>query len=365
MDILIFDMDGVLLKAKGYHRALKETVRLAGISSGLGEVELADEQIAQFESLGISSEWHSSALCMAMMVLEKYQGRVRGNGHSRPVTLDLDDLFEALAARPLGGSVIEHGVAALEELAVKADMPSDLVRELMVHSESIQHSPTLNWFQELILGSADYTRIYKKKAQFKTESYLELYDERLLSQPLAENILGWVAKPGHGAVIMTNRPSNGLTGFEGGPDAEIGATLAGLGALPIMGLGEISWLAAHTGRDVREVAKPAKVHALAAILAASGWPLEKSLKFVAREPAEWRISALQHLQDSKVTVFEDTLGGIISVHDAGDTLNNLGLRVKVQKIGIAENGAKQVALAAQGAVVYPDIGRALASLDDF
>jgi len=42
MDILLFDMDGVLLKPLGYHRALKETVRLAGISSGYGEVLLAD-----------------------------------------------------------------------------------------------------------------------------------------------------------------------------------------------------------------------------------------------------------------------------------------------------------------------------------
>ena len=30
MDILIFDMDGVLLEAKGYHRALQDTVKRAG-----------------------------------------------------------------------------------------------------------------------------------------------------------------------------------------------------------------------------------------------------------------------------------------------------------------------------------------------
>lgn len=74
MDILLFDMDGVLVNPRGYHRALHETVRLAGISTGIGAVDLEDEQVTQFEALGISSEWHSSALCMAVMVLEKQAG---------------------------------------------------------------------------------------------------------------------------------------------------------------------------------------------------------------------------------------------------------------------------------------------------
>lgn len=362
---MLFDMDGVLLKPRGYHRALKETVRLAGISTGYGEVRLTDEQIARFEALGISSEWHSSALCMAVMVLEAYKGRIGGNGRSGQVRLNLDGLFEELAARPLHGSVIGHGVAAVEGLAAKSNVPADPARNLMVHSESIQHSATLNWFQELILGSTRFARIYRRKGQLQTESYLELYDERLLSEPLSENLVAWISTPGRGAAIMTNRPSNGTPGFEIGPDAGIGAGLVGLEDLPVMGLGEISWLAAHTGQEVREVAKPAREHALAAILAGSGWPLEQSLQFVGMGPATWNVSALQHLQDSKITVFEDTPGGIISLQSAGDTLNDLGLRVEVRKIGIADNGTKRSALAALGAVVYPDMDQALASLDDF
>ena len=42
MNIFLFDTDGVLVKPKGYHRALQETVRLAGISTGFGEVLLDD-----------------------------------------------------------------------------------------------------------------------------------------------------------------------------------------------------------------------------------------------------------------------------------------------------------------------------------
>jgi hypothetical protein len=124
-------------------------------------------------------------------------------------------------------------------------------------------------------------------------------------------------------------------------------------------------LSAYTGQEVREVAKPAREHALAAILAGSGWPLERSLKFVGMGPDKWKVSALQHLQDSKITIFEDTPGGIISLQSAGDTLNDLGLQVEVRKIGIAENGTKRAALAALGAVVYPDIDQALTSLEYF
>jgi len=365
MHLLIFDMDGVLLKSLGYHRALKETVRLAGISTGFGEVQLTDEQIAQFEALGISSEWHSSALCMAVMLLAKQNGRDRGNSHSRQSALDLEELFEAIAARPVQGSPVEQGVAALEVLAAKANVSSGMLRELVAHSESIQRSPTLNWFQELILGSQYYTRAYRKKSQFKTESYLKLYDQQLLSASLAERVLHWAAQPGHGAAIMTNRPSNGPPGFKGGPDAEMGAALVGLNALPIVGLGEISWLSTHIGRNVRDMAKPAWEHALAAILAARGWPSGKYLNFVGQQPVDWVVADLLHLQGSKVTVFEDTPAGIIAVQNAGHLLNQIGLQVEVQKIGIAEDRAKRLSLAAQGAELFPDIDQALASLDDF
>ena len=149
------------------------------------------------------------------------------------------------------------------------------------------------------------------------------------------------------------------------PDAEMGAQLVGLASLPLVGKGETLWLAAHTGRAAEYFAKPTWKHGLAAILVAGGWPVEESLKFVGQQPAEWKISALHFLQDSKVTVFEDTPGGLVAVQEAADLLNGLRLQVEVQKIGIAEEVAKRSTLSAQGAIVYSDINQALASLDNF
>lgn len=365
MDILIFDMDGVLLKPLGYHRALKETVRLAGISTGFGEVLLADEQIAQFEALGISSEWHSSALCMAVMALEKQKGIAREEDQAQPVILDLEDLFVAITDRPMQDSALSRGLAAIEGLVVEANVPADLVCWLVAQSESIRHSPTKNWFQELVLGSEDYTRTYQKKPQFETESYLKLYDERLLNEPQTERVLRWTDMPDHGAAIMTRRPSSGPPGFAAAPDANMGALLVGLEDLPLVGYGEICWLAAQTGREVKNLSKPAWEHALAAILVASGWSLERSLTYVGKSLSEWEKSDFQDLNSSTIIVFEDTLGGMIAVQEAVDLLNIMGLRVKVQKIGIAEEVSKQSALYAQGATVYPNINQALENLNCF
>ncbi len=365
MDILIFDMDGVLLRPYGYHRALKETVRLAGISTGIGEVLLTDEQIAMFEALGISSEWHSSAMCMAFMTLQIKEKVVEENNPSRPVTLNLDGLFEAIAGQSIQESALKRGVAAIERLAIKYGLTVDLARELVANSESIQHSPTMNWFQELILGSPGYKNTYNKPSRFETESYLTLYDRRILNESLAEEIIRWADQPGNGAAIMTNRPSRSPFVFRGAPDADLGISMVGLEGLPLVGYGEISWLAEKTHRDIGGLSKPSWVHALVAILMASGWSLEKSLAYARQSLTSQKLDGINHLQYCTITVFEDTPGGIVAVQEVGNILNEKGLGIEVQKIGIAEDSIKQSALSAQDAVIFPDINMALASLDNF
>jgi phosphoglycolate phosphatase-like HAD superfamily hydrolase len=361
MNILIFDMDGVLLKPQGYHRALRETVRLAGIATGFGEVLLSDEHIAQFESLGISSEWHSSALCMALMELQEQDGL----NPSQAAELKLEELFAGIAAQPLQESALKRGLVAVEQLALKYELDAVPAVELMENSESIHHSPTMNWFQELILGSELFKTSYQKEPQFQQESYLLLYDQRRISEPTAEKLLRWVEQPEFGAAIMTNRPSSGPPGFKGEPDAKMGTALVGLASLPLIGFGEIIWLAEATGRDVGELSKPGWPHALAAILTASGWSLEDSLAYVRGEINTPSRDKLTHLQDSTITVFEDTPGGLVAVQEAGVLLNEKGLRVAVRKVGIAADETKQTALSARGAEVYPDINQALADVDGF
>lgn len=358
MEIYLFDMDGVLLQARGYHRALQETVRLAGESLGRSDIHLSQAQIDRFEALGISSEWHSSALCLAVMMIEEQSG-VRSTG------LDLQALFGAIEAQPLGQPALQRGLAAIAELANQNGVALDGIAEVFAHSESIEHSPTMNWFQELVLGSQAYQSLYRKPPQFSNGSYLKLYDERKLSPQNAERILAWAGRNGRAAAIMTNRPSSGPPGFSGAPDAEMGAVLVGLSDLPLIGFGEITWLAERTGREVGTLTKPSPAHALAAILTACGWLVEDSLHFAAEQPGNWELSDLSYLGGSRVTVFEDTPGGMLAVQAARDLLFSVGIEFEIRKVGIAADESKRAALAAQGAAVFSEIDQALASLDDF
>ena len=94
-------------------------------------------------------------------------------------------------------------------------------------------------------------------------------------------------------------------------------------------------------------------------------PLEESLIFVSQALDLQQFDRLDHLQNSTITVFEDTPGGMVAVKEAGALLNRSGLNIEVQKIGIAEDPVKQKALSAKGAMVFPDINLALASLYNF
>jgi hypothetical protein len=363
MDLLIFDMDGVLVKPRGYHKALKETVRLAGVAVGFGEAELTDEQISRFEALGISSEWHSSALCMAYM-----QGLIQkpGAGSTEPFqVLDLETLFEALAAQPMQYSALQRGEMAIKWLAAGNGFQAHQTVRLITESESIQSSPTLNWFQELILGSENFKDIYQKEPQFSIRSYLEQHDLPLIGKQAAQRVLDLAEKPDYGAVVMTNRPSLGPFCSSGMPDATLGSRLVRLESMPVVGKGEILWLADQTGLSVEEIAKPSWRHAMISILVAGGNRVDDGLHYIWKRKADWDHLPLEYLSGSRITVFEDTPGGLVSVQEATKLMNDAGITVEVQLIGIADGGAKHLTLEAQGAAVFPDINQALASLDYF
>jgi hypothetical protein len=352
MNLLIFDMDGVLLEPLGYHRALQEIVHLAGEACGFSEVRLSAEQIARFEALGVSSEWHSSALCMAWMALQKEFAP----GSQTP---DWERLVAAFQRQPQADSPIQRGAAALTQVGQEQGVSAEHAATLMRECESIQTSPTFNWFQELVSGSAAFERIYGKAGQLNTDSYLERYDRKLLEPAWAVRVVDWARQPGCGVSIMTSRPSDGPYNYAQEPDGRLGADLVGLGDLPLIGNGEMRWLAENLGVTVAEVKKPAAAHALAALLAAGGWPLERSLDYLAGALTHMRWEDLDWLDGSTVTVVEDTISGLLAMRAAADLLAKIGVRIKMRNVGVATDTAKMAALEGMGAVVFPDVNHAL------
>lgn len=358
MDLLIFDMDGVLLEANGYHRALQRTVQLSAEHLNLKNIHLTQDQIHTFESLGISSEWHSSALCMAFLEIQLCAGT------STP-SLDLSQLYSAIQNQPFNLPARQRAGKALREVCAHFGVDYEEVRDRIEESEYIERSPTMAWFQELVLGSQVFLDRYKKDAQLNTPSYLEVHDRPLISNANADLISHWSVNGGLGAAIMTNRPSAGPGEFGGSPEAELGRDLVGLGKIPLIGYGEISWLADQIKIDPDELSKPNPCHALAAIFIALGFPKETSLKASLGDFGVLDQGLIGKLEGKTITVFEDTPAGIRSVTAAGQLLVQQGTEVDIRSIGIASSEVKIAALEAAGARVVSEIDSGLTSLDDF
>ncbi len=358
MDILIFDMDGVLLEARGYHRALHDTVQLAGKSLSLDNIELSQEQIYKFESLGISSEWQSSAFCLAILQIQILSGVISPS-------LDLEEIFSLLQDQPLDLPAIERGLAAFRILCEYQGIDAKSILSTITDCEDINRSMTMQWFQELVLGSETYLAHYKKPVQFNTPSYLKMYDIPLLSPKNAEKIKSWTIANGRGAAIMTNRPSSGPTGFAGSPEAELGMDLVQLSGIPIVGYGDIAWLAENINVEPGRLVKPNRTHALAAIFGSLDIEKELSLSQSILDPIQWPPDIINRLQGGTITVFEDTPAGIVSVQNAGKALEKIGLDIKIKAVGITKEKIKKAALENQGVRVFSDINQALLHLEDF
>lgn len=326
--IIIFDMDGVLLAPRGYHLALQETVRLGAEALGYANITLTYEQIAQFEGLGISSEWHSSAAALSMLT---FGG-----------TLSLGRLFGLLKREPAQIPARIRLERAIEAITGDATR----IRE----SETLA-SPSYKIFQELILGSADFERIYRIKSSLNVASYLLQFDQPLLKTSTRERLLAWLEHPEHGCAVMTNRPSSEM------PDAGYGLRLVDLDVLPLVGNNDMRWLAGQVGGETAHFLKPNAAHALAALLASTGRGLPESLL-----GAHGLLNGadVDDLDVGEIVVFEDTPAGLISVGATGDVLRAKGLPVAVKKIGIAPSGGvKAEFLRAQGAEVFDEINAAL------
>ncbi len=326
--ILIFDMDGVLLKPRGYHQALKDTVCLVAEKMGFEGISLSDQDIAQFEGLGISSEWHSSAACMALLVI---------NGH-----LHLSQLFKLLKGEQAQVSARIRLENAIRKRAEAAEVEPDEAVLLIQKSET-EESMTHRVFQEMILGTAD------------KESYLLKYDEPVLGSDSRKKLLIWLEHPEHRCVVMTNRPSHNM------PDANYGLQLIGMkNSIPLVGYGEMERMAEIFGGDAAEYSKPSSAHALAAALAALG--IAENLH-ITHNALNGRVSdLLTQLDDCQFWVFEDSPAGIVSVDAMGRFLATKDISVKVNKIGIAESSVKGAYLEKQGAQIFGNINVALGDI---
>jgi len=364
--LILFDMDGVLLKPGGYHQALKATVNRVGLALGFQGVDLTDDQTAHFEALSITNEWDTLAISTALMLIKawEFDPDLRLDGHRvREMTLDVQfpeidvflDTFTDVGDLPchsayekitqenswLNGSQITH------------------LQEILFKARDIYQSLTLPWHQETVLGSQVFQSNYGLSPQLDTDSFLQRYDRPVLTPEKRKELERWLADDHHCAGILTNRPSKTPPGYLSSPEAELGAELIEMEHLPILGSGMLAWFAATQCKlPEHTFYKPNPVHALALMQLCLGLPAEDALM---KAHELWQGEGIREnwvkFGDSKVVVFEDSVKGLQSVRSAQALLALENIHIEVNLIGVSTNPIKRAELQKIADCVYTDINQ--------
>lgn len=369
MQLLLFDVDGVLIEPHGYHRALQDTLKKLGTLCGMPDCELSEENIAAFESIGVSSEWDSAAICLAFILTQVWRSAPdfrlpeRLDAAPPPFTLPAPDFSLVTAAlentRDSGWMPLERGARLLLEDAGLNTWQKIHLHEVFFGART---TPGLSFliFQELVTGSNAFTRLYNLPPAFAVESYLKSYDRPNLLPMDAAALKAWCQVDGRGTALFTARPGCAPAPVISAHDAEAGAELLGLQGIPIASQGKITWIGQQLHLPEQSLIKPAPAHVLLALLLATGISLEQTLEPIqaflthSKAPRE-----LRNLNGAKVNVFEDSSSGILSLQNAVQHLASMGIALQVQYYGISSHPGKVAALRSTGAQVYPDIRSAL------
>jgi len=372
MQILLFDLDGVLIEPRAYHLALRETVAMVGRSLGYREVELSREDIHVFESVGVSSEWDSAAICSALLLRTAW---TVSQEYRLPTKLPLPEPplheLDAPSFQEFFESMGRHSQAGTKPLPLAerqllsdgrplaADQAAEL-RNCLRNARRAEHSLTFRLFQEFVLGSDLYGQIYGLPPHLNREGYLTTQDRPLLSENARHELQGWLMQPGHHAAGFTKRPSRGLEESMHAPEAELGLKVIDLEQLPVVGTGGMAWVAAGRGEEVDAFLKPSAVHALAALRLAIGSPLETALQAAAALERDGRADGgWREFVSAKIYVFEDSVEGLLSARSAQRALRQAGIEVEVALFGISDSPSKRQALSLAGAELFSNLEHAL------
>ena len=385
--LVLLDVDGVLVHPVGYKDALRATMDTISARMGLPSMGITNDEIALFESCGITNEWDSTAMCASAMLLAALDIRpdlrrdtldatfaaIRDarltiprpdfTGEARAVASNgMDGHYPALTYRTL-----------LQQRTDSANFP--LLDALLSNVHDVVGTPTTHIFQTHTLGSARFAEAYGARAALETESLLTAHDRALLNAQSRDQLIAWMADAAHGAVVYTARPSlapadlvadtapgsNG-TGFA--PEAELALELLGLtGHIPLIGQGRVAWLAWRNGRAPADFVKPSPVQALAAIgAAATGHEMESLIAAAALAESgdlQGPLAALRG-QSVRVIVFEDSTGGIRATRGAVEQLQEAGIDARFEAVGVSPNADKRAALSRLTGRVVDDVNTGLA-----
>lgn len=385
--LFLFDVDGVLVEARGYLRALQDTVAHFARRMGVGDPVLTEDEVRAGEAHGLTSEWDSAPAYILTLLIERLRrepslvlpshwGDALDVLAAHPLSLPHPDylaLVARIGARRRDFKETSHAVRAVlwDEARslpeAQRGTVGAILDELLADTHSFDRAPVTQYFQHLAIGSAGVEQTYGVTPQFEMRPYLLDYDAADLSPETAAQLRDAANAGRIYPVIYTARPSlppNGSAASSNGysPEAELAQTLVGLKGWPLIGLGRLQWLAERCGGLTAQMVKPSPVQALAAIGAAIG-PETAALE------AAWEFDItgelrgpLANLGVTTVHIFEDTVGGMGGVRGAVELLQAAGVDICWQPYGITPaTGAKAEAMATQGIPTYRSVNDAVAA----
>ena len=242
--VILFDLDGVLIRPGGYRAALRATIETVYRRMGLDDAPPGNDVWDRLEAQGITNEWDMAAFCVAL-ALEQAMDRVghATDGSARIHSTGWDQLdfaLEAIKEWNLGHLEIDYSFlgelagfvgqqvtpsAALLAAARRGEKTflkrllsyPGLLDELFANIEDVARAPLTHLHQRHVVGSQEFARAYHLPVQVEIPSCLELYDQPLLDPARREALLAqWRAgKLGNGCFHRAGprcRRANALMG---------------------------------------------------------------------------------------------------------------------------------------------------------
>ncbi len=381
--VFLFDVDSVLVNPLGYRAALQATVNYFSQMMRWGDQAPDIDTIEHFEAIGISSEWDSAAICLAILLREARKAFPRLPETlsdalkiivQRRVTLSAPPNYKLLSTWIMEdhrAGEIPSETALRRFSGDKWPAADPLLSSVLLTTRDVNQSATTRIFQHYTLGSDHFEQTYGFPAHFKTESLLASMDQPLLYADVAKRVMHGTAEQHMYAAVYTARPSfpplDVETGHQGyAPEAEIALDIVGLSRLPLIAEGKLRWLGEQLNVTGEHFLKPNPVQALAAVMAALAVP--QSVAVLSAEEMVRTNKLAPQLEPFvghpiDILVFEDSASGILGGQAAGELLNKYGIPTRVFGYGISPLAVKQEKLAATGATLFDDINLALSTLE--
>jgi hypothetical protein len=407
MNILLFDVDGVLIEDGGYYAALIKTLAYFNRLMGAGPIVFNSADREQFQSRGYVNEWDLCPLCAGILLIETLARQPDRSLTPAP----FEDFLRQLRGAPVPqlaevaqpyleqidraqGKPAERArdvlLTALVQLPLRADTRTaveSVLREIFSQTHDVDRAPITQIFQEFVIGSELYAESYHLPPRFAEPSVLITEDRSLISAAAKQKLAEWAQADRAQICVYTARPSlppsddpDRMSHAGYSPEAELGMQLLDM-RYPLIATGRVQWLAAKVNVPFESVTKPAPIQALAAIGAAitheeahsllaahalvsrgelvGPLAMLKPVRSAATLPAQGEHDGPPDSSRTHVWIVEDGILGLQATHGAIDLLKRSGCDIHAHAIGIAAGGPKAQALAPLSETVLPDVNAAV------